>query len=88
MKHDPLPLEDERVGREVIGAAIEVHRLLGPGFLEKIYERALAYELGLRGLAVQSQHEIQVPYKEILIPRSATGFACRRASHPRTQSRG
>ncbi len=68
MKHDPIPLEDERIGREVIGAAIEVHRLLGPGFLEKIYERAMVYELGLRGLTVQPQQEILVPYKDILIP--------------------
>ena len=44
-----------------------MHRLLGPGFLEKIYERALIYELGLRGITVQSQLEILVPYKDIRI---------------------
>src|SRR5438270_667172 len=68
MSVDPIPEGDERIAHEVIGAAIEVHRLLGPGFLERIYERAMTYELGLRGLAVQPQGEILVPYKGILIP--------------------
>lgn len=68
MPHEPIPAEDERIAHAVIGAAIEVHRLLGPGFLEKIYERALVHELGLRGLAVRSQQEILVPFKDILIP--------------------
>ena len=45
-----------------------MHRILGPGFLEKIYERALVYELSLRGLVVQPQKDILVPYKEITIP--------------------
>lgn len=68
MSSDPITDGDERIAHEVIGAAIEVHRLLGPGFLEKIYERALTHELELRGLGVQRQHEILVPYKDILIP--------------------
>jgi GxxExxY protein len=68
MGYDPIPAEDERIAHEVIGAAIEVHRLLGPGFLEKIYERALVHELSLRGIAVQPQKDILVPYKDILIP--------------------
>jgi GxxExxY protein len=68
MSFEPIPEDDERIAHEVIGAAIEVHRLLGPGFLEKIYERAMVHELGLRGLPVQPQREILVPYKGILIP--------------------
>ena len=67
MPFDPIPEEDEHIAREIISAAVEVHRLLGPGFLEKIYERALIYELGLRGITVQSQLEILVPYKDIRI---------------------
>ena len=39
----------------IIGAAIEVHRILGPGLLESIYEEALAIELELRGLRVERQ---------------------------------
>lgn len=68
MAFEPIPAEDERIAHEVIGAAIEVHRILGPGFLEKVYERALVHELSLRGIAVQPQKEIYVLYKDILIP--------------------
>ena len=45
MNYAPIPAEDEQLAHKIIGAAIEVHRVLGPGFLEKIYERALVHEL-------------------------------------------
>jgi len=48
---------------KVIGAAIEVHRILGPGLLESIYEEALSIELQLRGLGVERQKEFDVVYK-------------------------
>ena len=51
----------------IIGAAIEVHRILGPGLLESIYETALCHELGLRGLVAQHQVEVDVIYKGIVI---------------------
>ncbi len=51
----------------IIGAAIEVHRVLGPGLLESIYEEALCHELELRGFAVERQVEVNVTYKEIVI---------------------
>ncbi|HUY87411.1 MAG TPA: GxxExxY protein [Pirellulales bacterium] len=51
----------------IIGAAIEVHRVLGPGLLESIYEAALCHELGLRGLVVERQVEVDVTYKGIII---------------------
>lgn len=47
----------------IIGAAFEVHRQLGPGFLEKVYETALVREMGSRGLSARSQAEIAVHYK-------------------------
>jgi GxxExxY protein len=68
MKYEPIPQQDEEIAKAVIGAAIEVHRELGPGFLESIYRKALAYELSLRGLAVEQEKEIAVPYKDIQIP--------------------
>jgi GxxExxY protein len=46
----PLTSEQEELVNRIIGAAIEVHSKLGPGFLEKIYEHALCYELKLRGI--------------------------------------
>lgn len=47
----------------VIGAAIEVHRVLGPGFLESVYEEALAAELELRGVPCIRQKAVAVTYK-------------------------
>src|SRR5215470_16838786 len=57
-----MALEHERLTGEIIGAAIEVHRQLGPGFLESIYENALVYELRKRGHHVEQQLEISVIY--------------------------
>jgi len=51
--------------REVIGAAIEVHRALGPGLLESVYEECLSYELGLRGLHFERQKPLPVVFKEV-----------------------
>jgi GxxExxY protein len=52
-----------RLSGLVIGAAMEVHRNLGPGFLESVYEEALCIELSLRRLAFQRQVPIGVTYK-------------------------
>ncbi len=51
--------------RIIIGAAIEVHKILGPGLLEKVYEAALMHELRLRGLKVVRQQAIIVNYKGV-----------------------
>jgi GxxExxY protein len=59
-------MPDELTER-IIGAAVEVHRHLGPGLLESIYEEALAYELVLRGLKFEKQVPIDVLYKDIRI---------------------
>ena len=47
----------------VVGAAMEVHRTLGPGFLEAVYEEALAHELTLRGIPFEQQPRLPVQYK-------------------------
>ena len=66
--HQPIPAHDEELAHTVIGAAIEVHRILGPGFLESISRKALAYELSRQGISVEQEKEILVPYKDIRIP--------------------
>ena len=52
---------------KIIGAAIEVHRILGPGLLESIYEEAMAVELDLRGISFTRQVELDVVYKSRVI---------------------
>ena len=51
--------------QKIIGAAIEVHRHLGPGLFESAYETCLAYELEKAGLRVERQKPLSVTYKEI-----------------------
>ena len=51
----------------IIGAAIEVHRHLGPGLLESAYEECLCHELHLRGLLFERQVDLPVPYKGLLL---------------------
>lgn len=59
-----MALEHEELTEQIIGAAIEVHKQLGPGFLESIYENALVLELRKRGLKVEQQIEISILYEE------------------------
>ena len=54
---------DHELSGEIIGAAIEVHRVLGPGLLESLYEEALVVEPGLRAIKVSRQLEVPVDYK-------------------------
>jgi len=67
-RFEPIPAETEELGRKLIGAAIEVHKALGPGFLEQIYEHALCHELVRRNIPFEQQKPIVVRYKGIEIP--------------------
>lgn len=51
----------------IIGCAIEVHKHLGPGLLENVYEKCFTHELGLRGLDYKSQQKIPISYKDIYL---------------------
>ena len=57
-------LEYEELTGQIIGAAIEVHTKLGPGFLESIYENALAIELRKRGINFTKQEEVDIFYDD------------------------
>jgi len=63
MQTSTFPLND--LTQKIIGAAIEVHRVLGPGLLESAYERCLVYELEKLGLRVETQKSLPIVYKEI-----------------------
>lgn len=56
MKHEDLT-------RKIIGCAMEVHKQLGNGFQEVIYQRAMAIEMQIQGLEYSREHEMQIQYK-------------------------
>ncbi len=56
---------ENEISKKIIGAAIEVHKQLGPGLLESSYEVCLAYELKQLGLNVKTQVALPVVYKEV-----------------------
>lgn len=58
-------MHENEISEKIIGAAIEVHRILGPGLLESIYEEALCHELHLRGINFVRQQNVPIPYKGI-----------------------
>ncbi len=58
---------------KIIGRAIKVHRKLGPGFLESVYQAALAYELEKAGIPFEREKDLPVPYEEIVLD---VGFRC------------
>jgi GxxExxY protein len=58
-------MTDNEISHEIIGAAIEVHRHLGPGLLESAYEECLSKELALRALQIERQKPIPVVYKDV-----------------------
>lgn len=62
--HENFKRADE-LSHEAIGAAIEVHRELGPGLMESIYEKCFCHELTLRGIAWSSQQSVEINYKDL-----------------------
>jgi GxxExxY protein len=55
----------DRISEQIIGAAIDVHRALGPGLLESAYEACLAFELVSRGLKIEQQSALPVTYRDV-----------------------
>lgn len=53
-------MKENEISRQIIGCAIEVHRQLGPGLLESVYEEALCYELSQIGLAYERQQSVPI----------------------------
>ena len=71
--------EADPLTREIIAAAIEVHKSIGPGLIESIYEEALCYELFLRGLEFQRQVGVDVLYKGRVIKGQRIDLIIRQA---------
>jgi GxxExxY protein len=65
--HEAIPDDVNVVAVATIGAALAVHRQLGPGFLESIYSKALCIELAARGLPFEKEQSIEVIYRGVPI---------------------
>lgn len=74
MGYAPLPEDLEQLIHHVIGAAIEVHRVLGPGHLEAHYGNAFAVELGLRGIGFKREESVRLHFKGHLVGEGKIDF--------------
>lgn len=60
-------MDENELSHAIIGAALEVHRELGPGMIESVYEEALCHELHLRGLRFARQQRVPIHYKGVCL---------------------
>lgn len=60
-------MDENELSNLIIGLAIKVHKILGPGLLESAYEKALVYELGKNGLQVENQKVVNIKYDGLVI---------------------
>ena len=67
MKHEPIPEELEQVGREIVDSAYRVHKELGPGLLESVYEECMVLDLSRKGLKVERQVSLPIRFDGQLI---------------------
>jgi GxxExxY protein len=67
VQQDSESLELDRIGKIVVDAIFKVHKALGPGLLESIYESCLFYELTKRGLKVRRQVELPIHYDNLVL---------------------
>ncbi|MBN2209015.1 MAG: GxxExxY protein [Candidatus Coatesbacteria bacterium] len=63
--YEPIPAETERIANAVVDAAMKVHRTLGPGLLESVYEACLCCELEQRGIPFKAQISLPVVYEDV-----------------------
>ena len=66
-------MEMNKLTEKIIGCATKVHRKLGPGFLESVYQAALAYELKMAGIPYEKEKNLPVPYEDVILD---VGFWC------------
>jgi GxxExxY protein len=67
MSVKPMPLRANQLSAIIVDSALTVHKTLGPGLLERIYEECLIQELTLRGLKIESQVKLPIEYKGLRI---------------------
>jgi len=59
--------EDNKISGEIVDSCLKIHRALGPGLLEKVYEECLFYELNQRGISYQKQKTLPVCYEKLIV---------------------
>ncbi len=64
--YQPIPAELNEIGREIVDAAYKVHRTLGPGLLERVYEVCFCHELSKKGINYDRQKDILIEYDNII----------------------
>jgi len=67
-------MEHKELTGKIIGCAMEVHKALGNGFQEVIYQRALAHEMDLQGLGFSREHEMEIAYKDLKVGTRRVDF--------------
>jgi len=70
MKYDPLPEEVDRIGKEIVDSAYRVHKELGPGLLESVYEECMTYDLRRKGFKVETQVYIPIEFDGQVLKRN------------------
>ncbi|MGI9173716.1 MAG: GxxExxY protein [Rhodothermales bacterium] len=65
MSFKPLSQQEERIAKQIVSAAFAVHKELGPGLLERVYEVCFCHELGKRGVRYERQVDIPIQYDGI-----------------------
>ena len=70
MSHEPISAELEKIGREIVDSAYRVHKELGPGLLEAVYEECMVYDLRRKGLRVQDQVFLPIEFNGELLTRN------------------
>ena len=81
-----MALQHEKITEQIIGAAYEVYNVLGYGFLERVYQRAMQVELQLRGLEAERESGIRVIFKKHNVGDYFADLFVEKKSCSRTQS--
>src|SRR5215472_14827561 len=80
-------MTEEEIGHAIIGAAIKIHSVVGPGLLESAYQACLSYELRKFPLDVRQQVVVPIRYEETVIDQGLSHRSCRRGLGGRSNRR-
>ena len=70
MNHEPISDELERIGKKIVDSAYRVHKELGPGLLESVYEECMVYDLRRKGLKIDEQVYVPIEFDGQILKRN------------------